>query len=67
MILNCFEQDEVRDWYGDGKALQEDIGPDAGGFFFNGELFFVERIAEGCRDGTCADKIEERGETIHEH
>ena len=45
MILNCFEQEEIRG--GDGEALQEDIGPDMSGFFFNGELFFAERIAEG--------------------
>ena len=35
MILNCFGQDEVRDWDGDGGALQEDIGPDMCGFFFS--------------------------------
>ena len=67
MILNCFEQYEVGDWYGDGEALQEDIGPDAGGFFFNGDLFFAEGIAEGGRDGSRADEIKKRGETIHQH
>ena len=67
MILNCFEQEEVGDWDGNDEALQEDIGPDMSGFFFNGELFFAERIAEWGRDGSCADEIEEGGETIHEH
>ena len=47
MILNCFVQEEVGDWDGNGETLQEDIGPDMSGFFFNGELFFAERIAEG--------------------
>ena len=35
--------------------------------FFYGNLFFAEGIAEGSRDGSRADEIEERGETIHEH
>ena len=67
VILNCFEQEEIRDWHGDGEALQEDIGPDMSGFFFNGNLIFAEGIAKGGRDGSRADEIEERGETIHEH